>query len=213
MLKRYIPHTLYKYCSLTDHYRHIIKIVFETPSSIRVALVSPGLIYGVSTSTKRFTIPFYGHCIRHHGSGFIIGTGVSTTGTIHVLDLARLFVVIIGEALKPNGGIADWGVEGYYFGVADEVSVKDYVGVVSNELAKLGHIKSNKLEVLSVEEVKNIHPFLPYAFGSSARVVGSRAKKLGWKPVQPGVLESLAIDIQTEYAIGLPIPSWGPLGL
>lgn len=190
-----------------------MKIVFEAPSSIRVALVSPGKIYGIGPGVKQFTIPIYASSIIHYGSGFTIGTGAATMGAIHVLDLARLFVLIFGEALKPNGGIADWGVEGYYFGVSDEVSVKDHARIISDELAKLGHLKNNKVEVLSIEEAKKIHPFLPYPFGSNTRAVASRAKKLGWKPVEPGVLESIAIDIQTEYALGLPISHWGPLGL
>lgn len=179
-----------------------------------MALVSPGKLYGVGTgAVRQFTIPFMSSPIIHYGAGFMIGSGVATMGTIHVLDLARLFVLLIGEALKPNGGAADWGVEGYYFGVSDEVSVADHVRIIADELAKLGHIKSNKVEVLSIAEVEKIHQFLPYPFGANTRAVSTRAKKLGWKPVESGVLESLVTDTQAEYARGRAVTHWAPLGL
>lgn len=57
--------------------------------------------------------------------------------------------------------------------------MKSQLRIVSNKLAKLGHLKSNKAEVLLIEEVKKIHPFLPHAFGANSRAVASRARKLG----------------------------------
>lgn len=192
----------------------IIKIVLDAPPSVRVALVSPGGVYGVGTgAVSQTSIPIMTSPIVHHGSGFIIGAGVSTMGHVHISDLARLFVLLIGEALKPNGGVADWGVEGYYFVVSNEATVKEQVTIMSDELAKLGHIKNNVVEVLSIEEVKAIHPFLPYLFGSNTRAVSTRAKKLGWKPVGPSVLESLVTDLKVLNPRGRAFTHWAGLGL
>lgn len=186
--------------------------MIEAPASVRTAIISPGKLYGVGTGpVKKHSIPIVPSSIIINGGGFQIGTGVATMGAVHVLDLARLYLLLIGEALKPNGGSADWGVNGYYFAVADEVSVAQHSSIVAEELAALGHIKSKEVSVYTIERVAEIHPILPYPFGASTRARSSRAKKLGWKPVEPGALETLRTDIREEYAVGKPVQHWGPL--
>lgn len=192
----------------------IIQIVLDAPSPVRVALVSPGGVYGIGTgAVSTSSIPIMTSPIVHRGAGFIIGTGVSTLCSVHILDLARLFGLLIGEALKPDGGIADWGAEGYYFAVADEATTKDRVRIISRELYRLGHIKTDVVDVLSIAESQKIHPFMGFVFGSSARAVASRARKLGWKPVEAGVLESMATDIAAENPRGSQFIHWPGLGL
>jgi hypothetical protein len=39
---------------------------------------------------------------------------------LHVDDVADAFILLIEEALKPNGGQAQWGSDGYYFAEAGE---------------------------------------------------------------------------------------------
>lgn len=186
--------------------------MLEAPASVRTAIISPGKLYGVGTGpVKKYTTPFIASTTIINGEGFQIGTGAATMGTIHVLDLARLYVLLVGEALKPNGGSADWGADGYYFGVVDEVSIAQHSGIVTEELAALGHIKSKEVAVYSIEKAAKINPFMPYLFGASARARASRAKKLGWKPVELGVLETLRTDIREEYAVGRPVQHWGAL--
>lgn len=186
--------------------RHITKTVLEAPASIHTVIISPGKLYGIGTGpVKKFTVPFVANSIICNGGGFTMGTGATTMGSIHVADLARLYIMILGEALKPNGGAADWGAEGYYFAVTDEISIAQHVGVVAAELAKLGHIKNGEVEVHSIERVAKMNPFFPVVFGSNSRARASRAKKLGWKPVEAGALESLVQDIRAEYAVRRPV--------
>lgn len=137
-----------------------------------------------------------------------MGTGATTMGAVHVADLARLYLLIFGEALKPNGGAADWDAEGYYFAETGEISSAQHVKVVAAELAKLGHIKNGEVEVHSIERVAKMNAFLPIAFGSNARVRASRAKKLGWKPVEADVLDSLVQDIRAEFPAGQSVKHW-----
>lgn len=33
----------------------------------------------------------------------------------HIDDIASAFILLVEEALKPNGGAAQWGQDGYYF--------------------------------------------------------------------------------------------------
>lgn len=210
MLRRYI----YSTYSITVLSLTTIQIVLDAPASVRVALVSPGGVYGIGTgAVSKSSMPVMTSAIVHHGSGFTIGTGVSTMSHVHVLDAARLFVLLIGEALKPNGGVADWGEKGYYFAVSNDATVKDQVCVMADELAKLDHIKSNEVDVLSIEEAQKIHPFMPYLFAANTRVVASRARKLGWKPVEQGVLESLVTDLKVLNPRGRAFNHWAGLGL
>jgi hypothetical protein len=39
---------------------------------------------------------------------------------VHLDDLCDAFILLTEEALKPNGGNAQWGDEGYYFAEAGE---------------------------------------------------------------------------------------------
>jgi hypothetical protein len=39
---------------------------------------------------------------------------------LHIDDIANAFILLAEEALKPNGGQAQWGQEVYYFAEADE---------------------------------------------------------------------------------------------
>jgi hypothetical protein len=39
---------------------------------------------------------------------------------LHVDDLSDAFILLVEEALKPSGGNAEWGGEGYYFAEAGE---------------------------------------------------------------------------------------------
>lgn len=208
--KVWIFHTLYDHISSLT----IIQLVLDAPASVRVALVAPGGVYGVGTgAVSKTSMPIMTSAIVRHGSGFTIGTGVSTASCIHILDVARLFVLLIGEASKPNGGVADWGEQGYYYAVSNDAAVKDQVRIMADELAKLGHIKSNDVEVLSIEEAQKIHPFIPYLFGSSSRAVASRARKLGWKPVEQGVLDSLVTDLKVLNPRGRAFNHWAGFGL
>ena len=39
---------------------------------------------------------------------------------LHIDDAASAFILLVDEALKPNGGNAQWGGDGYYFAEAYE---------------------------------------------------------------------------------------------
>ena len=48
---------------------------------------------------------------------------------LHIDDASSAFITLVEEALKPNGGKAQWGNDGYYFAEADEfVSLPHHFG-------------------------------------------------------------------------------------
>lgn len=181
MSKRYIPLTANVFLLLI-----IVIVVFGAPSSIRVA----GKICEISTSVKQFTIPFTASPIINYGSGFIIGTGVAATGTI------PRQVVCSDPRQSPE--VSQTGLSK---AITSAYPMKSQLRIVSNKLAKLGHLKSNKAEVLPTEGGEKDSSIFATRIRRKFKGCGWSREKVG---VEPGVLESIAIDIQTEYAPGLP---------
>lgn len=52
-------------------------------------------------------------------------TSLTCLAETHIDDVAAAFILLIEEALKPNGGKAQWGDNGYYFAAGHQfVSTK-----------------------------------------------------------------------------------------
>ena len=49
---------------------------------------------------------------------------------LNIDDAASAFILLVEEALKPNGGKAQWGSEGYYFAEGQE-----FVSVMQHEIS------------------------------------------------------------------------------
>ena len=49
---------------------------------------------------------------------------------LNIDDAASAFILLVEEALKPNGGKAQWGSEGYYFAEGQE-----FVRAMQNEIS------------------------------------------------------------------------------
>lgn len=123
---------------------HSLKAALATPPSVRTAIISPGQIGGRGTSPDRiFTSLLINNIIISTSVGVIIGIGVSTMTTAHVQDLPRLYVMVLGEALKPNGGATQWDAEGYYF---DDETAAQHVALAIKAFAAIGKTERNKVE-------------------------------------------------------------------
>jgi hypothetical protein len=101
---------------------------------------------------------------------------------IHVRDLANAIVLMVEEALKPNGGAATWGPQGYYFVEAGEFAWRE----ISAELAHLLHaqakIASSEVDKITVEEATKVHWWAPVLWGGNSRSRASRIRTLEWIP-------------------------------
>lgn len=114
---------------------------------------------------------------------------------IHVRDLANAIVLMVEEALKPNGGAATWGPQGYYFVEAGEFAWRE----ISAELAHLLHaqakLASSEVDKLTVEEATKVHWWAPVLWGGNSRSRASRIRTLEWMPdittVSPNIPEMI----------------------
>lgn len=97
-------------------HRDVDKVVLT--SGHKVAVICPCCVYGLGTGPGKkvsWQIPQLAKWTILRGKGFMVEKGETWWNHVHVLDLADLYVMLVEEAVKPGGGKATWGPEGYYF--------------------------------------------------------------------------------------------------
>jgi hypothetical protein len=168
---------------------------------VPTAILSPVTIHGIGhgpVRTRSIQIPFLTEGILKRGKAFTVLEGKNIWDNIHITDLAEAYAVLTDEALKPNGGRAVWGKEGYYFTQAAEHTWRD----VTAEIAKIAHeagaIKSTEVDRLSAEDATAVHPWAPLLWGGNCRCRGDRIRALGWTPRGPTIFESLPEMVNFE---------------
>jgi len=100
--------------------------------SVPTAIVSPPMIHGVGQGPlkqRSIQVPFLIEAILKRGKGFQVLDGENIWDQTHIDDIASAFILLVEEALKPNGGAAQWGQEGYYF-----VAGAQFVSAQENEM-------------------------------------------------------------------------------
>lgn len=117
---------------------------------------------------------------------------------VYVGDLANACVLLIEEALKPEGGSAQWGLEGYYFVESGEFAWKDIAQKISQIAKDLGAIETAEVDQLSVDEASKFHPWAPVLWGGNCRSRATRLQSLGWKPQGPTVFGALPDMFKAE---------------
>ncbi|KAJ5465237.1 uncharacterized protein N7458_000923 [Penicillium daleae] len=151
-------------------------------------------------------LPDLANAALRRGGSLTVNKGENEWCNVHVADLADAYVLLVEEALK-GGGRADWNTEGYYFVENGRHVWKELAKAVAEDGFKKGYFKSEKVDILSVEETLEAqstpHPG-PYIWGVNSLGHASRIKSLGWKAQKPSIWEyvSEAVDIEA-HALGL----------
>jgi len=142
--------------------------------------------------------------VRKVSSGFTISSGDNFQPFIHVVDLARLYLDLLSDALKPKDEIAEtqgaWGPEAYYFAEQDELPFKEYMEHIVSVLHRNGQLKSTFIKEIGFDtflealgaangppEAEAWARLTGIMLGSNTRIRASRARALGWKPQESGV--------------------------
>ncbi|TVY13526.1 hypothetical protein LARI1_G009128 [Lachnellula arida] len=190
------------------------KAVFEASSEVNVAIISPCVVYGLSPSRVHplpLSLPLIMKPIRALSSGFSISSGKNIQSYIHVVDVARMYLLLLSHALQQSQASAEtkpethiWGPEAYYFAEQEELSFKEFMELVLLALQKHGQLAGSEIKEIDVGEVAEamgIANGLPepdswamhvaIMFGTNMRVRSSRARALGWKPQDAGVAQTL----------------------
>lgn len=145
-------------------------LVRSAHPAVHIAVISPSGITGISPSAE-YPVPLTAAVLdvtaRAFGSGFQIARGENESSWVHVMDLARAFMVLVRDALdalsappgtslssssSPSAGFPLWGPEAYYFASGEDVSFHDLQEAVVPVLYGHGVISSR--EVRSVTHVE-----------------------------------------------------------
>ncbi|PQE26515.1 Nucleoside-diphosphate-sugar epimerase protein [Rutstroemia sp. NJR-2017a BBW] len=186
------------------------QLVFSHSPTIHTAIVSPTIVYGLSPSHDHptpVTLPMALNQIQRLGQGFTVGPGDNIQAYVHTVDMARLYLLLLDQALSPSPSNPDpslpiFGPQAYYFAASEELPARDYM---SSLIDALTHNQTPSLTLKSSEIIKLDHPEISRStltkdpdvnakvlFGMNMRVKSTRAERvLGWRPVEGGVLEGL----------------------
>jgi hypothetical protein len=174
--------------------RVILNTASENPS-IRTAIVAPPLIYGVSanknaarerSAARQMVID-----ILKHGKGFFINEGKARWNTVHVDDLARLYLILVEQAAQ-GGGKATWGSESYYFAENGDVCFEELAKEISRIAWEKGQLSTDETESLTTSEGNKLFPFTTTMTLQNSRSKAVRARELfNWNPVEIGVVEDI----------------------
>ncbi|KAK6852018.1 hypothetical protein PG995_012143 [Apiospora arundinis] len=154
----------------TAVHRATDKVVLSAAAHVNVAIISPGGVTGISPSVAHslpISTPALFQCVRAFDSTFVIGQGENAMGMVHVQDLARMYMVLVDNAVATLTGSNKttttntteppfplWGEKAYYFGSAvDSLYRRDWMTGITPLLVMHGVIGSDEVKSVSTAEV------------------------------------------------------------
>lgn len=197
-----------KLTSLPDAawHRDVDKAVLDVSATAgdaaKIAIICPCCIYGTGRGPgNQRSIQIYDlvKASLLRGRTIQIGAGKTEWDYVHVHDLAKLYVSLVEEAAKKNVDEELWGPKVYYLAenghfVWGEVSQK-----IADAAAKAGYIRTNEVEVVSVEEAQAIGGQGAITWGANSKGKSIRARKLlGWNPTGPSLDEEIPGIVEIE---------------
>jgi nucleoside-diphosphate-sugar epimerase len=153
--------------------RHALnqQVLGAAAQGVRSAIICPTLIYGEGQGLNPHSIqiPFLVEQARLHGAVRVVGRGVNRWSTVHIADLADLYLLALEKA--PAGA--------FYFAENGESSFAEIGDAIAARLG-FGPVTSVPAEAAAAQwgEARAF-----YSFGSNSRVRAKRARaELGWAP-------------------------------
>jgi nucleoside-diphosphate-sugar epimerase len=194
-----------RYNSIPDDapHRTIDKVVIQAAQAnpnADVIIVTPPTIYGKGTGPGNQLsqqIPLVIKMTLASGHPGTVGKGLNKWNSVHIEDLAELYVAIVKKGLeKKISFIAGGG--GLYFTATGEFQWGDVQRAVGAELVKRGLVKDEFRQWTTQEAEEYGSKFVWMAIGSNSRYRSERAEKegLGWKPKHVNaVLSTIPSDV------------------
>ena len=187
-------------------------MAFDAAAKVNVAVISPVLVYGLSPSIEHPFPLVTGEvfkAISALGTGFTVSAGKNILSHVHVLDLARLYLLLLSSALnaqlsnsQPEENI--WGPKAYYFASSGEISFAEFMEEMVRVLKEYGIVENEGIRQIDVHQgakasgatgeeqaADSWAMHIAIGFGIDMRCRSSRAGRLGWNPKEPGVVNTL----------------------
>ncbi len=172
----------------------------------RLSIIMPPLIYGFNPAHGRISIqvPALTRYALKHGFAAHVGSGEGVWSVVHVVDLARAYVILLHdlESLAPGGGGDDGGDDGvdnpYYFceSTGDgEVSWRDIAATIGSALHGRGLLADAAPRTMPPETYDDVFGgHTGHVVGRNSRSRAVRLRALGWEPVEKDWRESFLQD-------------------
>lgn len=156
----------------------IDRLVLDAASQrVRSVVICNSLIYGrgLGPNPESIQLPALARLARESGVARHVGRGLNVWSTVHVSDMADLYLLALGAA--PPGT--------FLFAENGEASFRDMVAAIAAALRVPGP------EAWPFEDAAQAWGLerAAYTFASNSRVRGVRSRALGWRPQQESVLE------------------------
>ncbi|KUJ11311.1 NAD(P)-binding protein [Mollisia scopiformis] len=158
-------------------------------SKAKISIMIPPLIYGFNPKHQRLSIqiPTLTRWAIKHGYAAHVGKGLAVESNIHVLDLARAYVVLL-HAME-NAGYQDGLLANPYFFCETtgdgEPSWKEVAEVIGEALKKNGKIEDAVPKEMPEELYGDLFgEYTGAVTGLNSRSRANRLRALGWKPVE-----------------------------
>ncbi|CAJ2502949.1 Uu.00g103430.m01.CDS01 [Anthostomella pinea] len=179
----------------------ILKAQKALGARAKIAIMIPPLIYGFNPDHGRLTIqiPTLTRWALKHGFAGHVGQGLAVESNIHVLDLARAYVVLLHHLESVPADDPQVRDNPYYFcettGDA-EPSWKDVASVIGESLHKAGLISDAAPRTIPPETYGDLFgaDFTAAVIGLNSRSRAVRLRELGWRPVEKSWRDSYVGD-------------------
>lgn len=171
----------------------IVRAQKELGVKAKIAIMIPPLIYGFNPAHRRLSIqiPTLTRFALKHGYAGHVGQGLSVESQIHVLDLARAYIVLLHhmETSAPDEFLDN----PYYFCENGcDTSWKAIARMIGQGLEKAGKIKSTEPKTIPESDYDDLFgkadTGLTIGLNSRSRAV--RLRRLGWEPKERSVQDS-----------------------
>ncbi|KAI1500325.1 hypothetical protein F5X99DRAFT_241491 [Biscogniauxia marginata] len=178
----------------------ILKFHKQLAEKAKIAIIIPPTIHGLNPINGRLSIQFptlTRYALKHGFSGHI-GAGLAVESNIHVLDLARAYVVLLHHLESTPSNSPDLLDNPYYFSESTgdgEPSWKEIASVIGTSLHQAGLISDPTPRTFPKETYADLFgTFTDAVIGLNSRSRAVRLRELGWKPVEKDWKESYIQD-------------------
>ena len=148
---------------------------------MNVAIISLAILYSLSPLIEHLVPLILLEAlttISKVPGGFIISTKKNLQNYIYVLDMARLYLLLVSYAIDAKeleAGLDLWGPKAYYFSVKEELTSTNFIAVLVSVLNKKGIVQNETLTTINVADATKSVIII---FGTNIHVHSTRNKKI-----------------------------------
>ncbi|KAJ4351436.1 uncharacterized protein N0V89_006778 [Didymosphaeria variabile] len=174
----------------------IVRAAKELGDKAKLAIIIPPEIYGFNDKHKRLTIqiPTIARFALKYGFVGHVGKGLSVESQIHVLDLARAYVVLLHymEKAPPSAFL---GNPYFFCENGKEFSWREVAEQVGKSLKEKGLLEDAQPKEFSEKDWDELFgEFTGAVIGLNSRSRAVRLRELGWEAKEKGIWESWVED-------------------